>query len=38
VASPTYTDYHYFLAGKDGKTHYAVTFAEHQQNIAKYLN
>lgn len=37
VANPTATDYHYFLSGKDGKTYFATTFAEHQQNIDKYL-
>lgn len=37
VANPTSTDYLYFLAGNDGKTHFAKTFAEHQQNIQKYL-
>lgn len=38
VAHPAHTDYLYFLTGKDGKTHYATTYAEHQDNIAKYLN
>lgn len=37
VAQPQPNDYLYFLAGKDGKTHYSHTFAEHQQNIEKYL-
>lgn len=38
VAHPSTTDYLYFIAGKDGKTHFAHTLAEHQANIAKYLN
>ncbi len=37
VAHPASTDYLYFLSGKDGKTHFAKTYAEHQRNIAKYL-
>jgi len=38
VANPAKTDYLYFLAGKDGKTHFAKTYAEHQRNIQLYLN
>jgi len=38
VAHPAATDYLYFLSGKDGKTYFAHTYAEHQKNIAKYLN
>ncbi len=38
VAHPANTDYSYFLTGKDGKTYFAHTYAEHQANIAKYLN
>jgi len=38
VAHPANTDYLYFLAGKDGKTHFAKTYAEHQRNIQLYLN
>ena len=38
VAHPASTDYLYFLAGKDGKTHFAKTYAEHQKNIQLYLN
>ncbi len=38
VATPTSSDYLYFLAGSDGNTHFAKTFAEHQQNIQKYLH
>lgn len=37
VARPATTDYLYFLSGKDGKTYFAKTYAEHQRNIAKYL-
>lgn len=37
VARPATTDYLYFLSGKDGKTYFAKTYAEHQQNIAKHL-
>lgn len=36
VANPSPGDYLYFLAGDDGKIHYAKTNAEHEQNIAKY--
>jgi UPF0755 protein len=38
VAHPAKTDYNYFLTGKDGKTYFAKTYAEHQQNISKHLN
>lgn len=38
VAHPAGTDYLYFLADSSGTTHYARTYAEHQANIAKYLN
>ena len=38
VANPAKTDYLYFLAGKDGKTHFAKTYAEHQRNVQLYLN
>lgn len=36
--SPSKTSYLYFLADKDGKNHFAETYAEHQQNVAKYIN
>lgn len=36
VANPASGDYLYFVAGDDGKIHYAKTNAEHEQNIAKY--
>jgi UPF0755 protein len=38
VAHPAATDYLFFLTGKDGKTYFAKTLAEHNQNIARYLN
>jgi UPF0755 protein len=38
VAHPATTDYLYFLTGKDGKNYYATTYAQHEENIAKYLN
>ena len=37
VARPASTNYSYFLSGKDGKTYFAKTYAEHQQNIAQHL-
>lgn len=33
VAHPASGDYLYFLAGDDGKTYFATTFAEHEANI-----
>jgi UPF0755 protein len=38
VAHPANTSYLYFLTGKDGKTYFATTYAQHEENIAKYLN
>lgn len=38
AANPTQSDYLFFLADKNGTVHYAKTLAEHEQNIAKYLN
>jgi peptidoglycan lytic transglycosylase G len=38
VAHPASTDYLYFLTGKDGKDYFATTYAQHEDNIAKYLN
>ena len=35
---PTSTKYLYYLTGKDGVMHYAKTLAEHNRNIALYLN
>jgi UPF0755 protein len=37
VINPARTDFLYFVADKDGSTHFAKTFAEHQANINKYL-
>ena len=37
AVTPTATNYLYYLSDKNGVMHYAVTFAEHQRNIAKYL-
>jgi UPF0755 protein len=37
VVHPAATDYLFFLTGKDGKTYYGKTYAEHQANIAKHL-
>lgn len=37
VAQPAKTDYLYFLSGKDGKTYYGKTYAEHQANIVRHL-
>lgn len=36
--SPSDTEYLYFLADKDGKNYFAKTYAEHQQNVAKYID
>lgn len=32
------TDYIYYLSDKSGKTHFAKTIEEHNDNISKYLN
>ena len=37
VANPTSSNYYYFVAGKDGKTHYAETVDQHNANVQKYL-
>ena len=34
---PATSTYLYYLTGKDGMMHYAVTFNEHKNNVAKYL-
>ena len=34
---PRHTAYLYFLSGKDGKTYFAKTLEEHNENKAKYL-
>jgi len=36
VAHPNNTSYLYFIAGDDGKVHYATTPQQHQQNIQQY--
>ena len=35
--NPKESPYLYYLSGKDGKTHFAKTFAEHLRNKEKYL-
>ncbi len=37
ATSPAPTSYVYYLTGKDGKMHYAVTFAQHKLNEERYL-
>lgn len=37
VAHPKANDYIYFLADKQGVTHYAKTFEEHKANVKQYL-
>ena len=37
AVTPTSTPYLYYLSDKNGVMHYATTFAEHQNNVAKYL-
>jgi UPF0755 protein len=37
AVTPTTTNYLYYLSDKNGIIHYAVTFAEHQKNVAEYL-
>ena len=36
--NPAQTDYLYYLHDSHGTIHYAKTYAEHQANIARYLN
>jgi len=36
VANPASGDYLYFVAGDDGKTHFATTEEQHLDNVAKY--
>lgn len=36
LANPSDTEYLFFVSGDDGTTHFAYTFAEHNQNIANY--
>lgn len=35
--NPVESPYFYYLSGKNGKTHFAVSFAEHLKNKEKYL-
>ena len=35
--NPIETPYLFYLSDKQGKMHYAKTFAEHQKNIKTYL-
>ena len=37
ASNPINSPYYFFISDKQGNMHYAVTFAEHQANIAKYL-
>lgn len=37
VASPTESEYWFYLTGSDGNMYYAKTLEEHNQNIANYL-
>ena len=37
VLRPTISPYLYYITGKDGSMHYAVTFDEHKRNIQKFL-
>lgn len=38
TASPTPSDYYYFIADKSGVVHFSKTYQQHLQNIEKYLN
>jgi UPF0755 protein len=37
AVTPIDTDYLYFITDSEGKMHYAETFEQHQQNVARYL-
>lgn len=37
AAAPKDSEYWFYLADKTGKTHYAKTYEEHQENIENYL-
>lgn len=37
ASNPTETPYLYYLTGNDGLMRYAVTYADHQANLRKYL-
>lgn len=38
VVSPANTNYLYFIADKEGVSHFETTFAEHQADVAEYLS
>ncbi|HEU5186934.1 MAG TPA: endolytic transglycosylase MltG [Candidatus Saccharimonadales bacterium] len=38
VINPTNTTYLFFVSGDDGTTHFAHTFAEHEQNVQRYCS
>lgn len=38
VIYPTKSNYLYYVAGKDGVTHYASDFSGHQRNISQFLD
>ena len=38
AVTPLKTTALYYLTGRDGKMHYANTFAEHKLNRARYLD
>lgn len=37
TVDPAKTKYLYFVADKDGNNHFAETYVEHQNNVAKYI-
>lgn len=37
TVDPAKTKYLYFVADEDGNNHFAETYAEHQNNVAKYI-
>lgn len=37
TVDPAKTKYLYFVADKDGNNHFAETYSEHQNNVAKYI-
>jgi len=37
VVSPSNTDYLYFIADKQGNTHFETTFAQHEADVSQYL-
>ncbi len=37
IINPTKSSYFYYITDADGVFHYAKTFEEHKQNVAKYL-